>query len=191
MTHHPVLEAIHSRRLAGKEAQRNQVWQVVTRHYSQRWIKTADTVLDLGVGYCELVNNIQAARKYTLDLDPVTPLKAANDVVVFSEDVAKSCPPASESVNVVFSSNFFEHLPTKQDFKHRLSDIYWVLCSQGLLIAPGPSIRFAYDVSWDFLDHYLPLSDQLVVEATEFAGFGTEFVVPGFLPSTMQGKLPS
>lgn len=191
MTHHPHLEAIYSRRFAGKDAQRNQVWQVLTRHYFQRWIKPADAVLDLGAGFREFINNIQAARKYALDLNPVTPLKAASDVVVVSEDVTKPWSAASESVNVVFSSNFFEHLPTKQDFKHCLSEIYRVLCSQGLLIALGPNIRFGYDVYWDFFDHYLPLSDRSVVEAAELAGLCTELVVPRFLPFTMQGKLPS
>jgi len=190
MTHHPHLEAIYSCRFAGKEAQHNQVWQVLTRHYFQRWIKPADAVLDLGAGYCEFINNIQAARKYALDLNPATPLKAANDVVGLWEDVTKPWSAASESVNAVFRGSFFAHLPTKQDFKHCLSD-YRVLCSQGLLIALGPNIRFAYDVYWDFFDHYLPLSDRSVVESTEPAGFRTELVVPRFLPFAMRGKLPS
>jgi SAM-dependent methyltransferase len=191
MTDQGHLEVIYGHRFAGKEMQRSRVWQVLTRHYFQRWVNPADTVLDLGAGYCEFINNIQAARKYALDLNPVTPLKAASDVVVVSEDVTKPWSVASESVNVVFTSNFFEHLPTKQDFRHCLSEIYRVLCSQGLLIALGPNIRFAYDVYWDFFDHYLPLSDRSVVEAAELAGLRTESVVPRFLPFTMQGKLPS
>lgn len=178
-------------RYAGKEVQRNRVWQVLTRHYFQRWIKSADTVLDLGAGYCEFINNVQAARKYALDLDPATPLKAAGDVAVLREDVTQPWSVASESINVVFSSNFFVRLPTKLDFRNCLSEIYRVLCSRGVLMALGPNIRFAYDVYWDCLDHDLPLSDRAVVEATESAGFRTELVVPRFLPYTLPGKLPS
>jgi hypothetical protein len=91
---------------------------------------------------------------------------------------------------VVFSSNFFEHLPTKEDFVHCLLEAYRVLCPKGLLIALGPNIRFCFDVYWDFVDHQLPLSDRSMVEALEITGFRSELVIPRFLPFTMSGRVP-
>ncbi len=97
--------------------------------------------------------------------------KAAPDVTVLSQEATQPWSLPAESVDVVFSSNFFEHLPTKQDFAHCLAEAYRVLRPQGLLIALGPNIRFCFDVYWDFVDHHLPLSDRSMVEALEIAGF--------------------
>jgi len=190
LTNQTDLKAIYSHRFAKSEARRDQVWQVLTRQFFQRWIKPTDTVLDLGAGYCEFINHIQAGRKYALDLNPATPQKAAPGVVVISEDITKGWSVPSDSLDVVFSSNFFEHLPGKQDFQHCLSEIYRTLKPHGHLIAMGPNIRFCYDVYWDFLDHSLALSDRSVIEALEVAGFQKELLIAQFLPFTMQGKLP-
>lgn len=190
MSRAPELETIYTQRFAGREAHRDRVWKVLTQHYFQRWISPAATVLDLGAGYCEFINNINAAHKVALDLNPVTPLKAARDVTVVPQDVTQAWAVETESVDVVFTSNFFEHLPSKRDLSHCLSEIYRVLRPNGRLIAMGPNIRFCFDIYWDFFDHYLPLSDRSMVEAAEITGLSTELIIPRFLPFTMQGKLP-
>jgi SAM-dependent methyltransferase len=190
MSSRPEVESIYSRRFSGSEAQRERVWQVLTRYYFQRWVGRTDTVLDLGAGYCEFVNNIKAGRKIAVDLNPVTCVRAAPDVTVVSQDVATAWRVETQSVDVVFTSNFFEHLPTKQDLTHCLSEIHRVLRPNGRLLALGPNIRFCFDVYWDYFDHYLPLSERSLVEAAGIAGFSPELVIPRFLPFTMQGKAP-
>jgi SAM-dependent methyltransferase len=184
------LETIYANRFAGSEARRDQVWQVLTRDFFQRWVRPDAALLDLGAGYCEFVNNIRAARKYALDLNPACAAKAASGVVVLSQDVTRPWALPSDSLDVIFTSNFFEHLPSKTDFQHCLNESRRVLRSGGLLLALGPNIRFTYDVYWDFFDHHLPLSDRSVVEALEMVGFRPEKVVDRFLPFTMKGKLP-
>jgi SAM-dependent methyltransferase len=190
MSSQPDVESIYSKRFSGSEAERERVWQILTRYYFQRWVGHTDTVLDLGAGYCEFVNNIKAGRKIAVDLNPVTSLKAAPGVTVVSQDVATAWRVETQSVDVVFTSNFFEHLPTKQDLSHCLSEIHRVLRPNGCLLALGPNIRFCFDVYWDYFDHYLPLSDRSLVEAAGIAGFSPELVIPRFLPFTMQGKAP-
>ena len=186
----PDLESIYTMRFSGSEAQRNRVWQILTRHYFRRWIASTDTVLDLGAGYCEFINNIQAGRKIAVDLNPVTSVKAAPNVTVVSQDVTTPWPVESQSVDVVFTSNFFEHLSSKQDLAYCLSEIHRVLHPNGRLLALGPNIRFCYDIYWDFFDHYLPLSERSLIEAAGVANFSPEKVIPRFLPFTMQGKAP-
>jgi SAM-dependent methyltransferase len=185
------VEAVYSRRFAGTEEHRRGVWEVLTRHYFQRWVGRDDTVLDLGAGYCEFINNIQAAKKLALDLNPATRAKAAPDVQVFSQDVVEPWPLSPLSLDVIFSSNFFEHLANKNDLQHCLEQAYTGLRSGGLLIAIGPNIRFCFDVYWDFFDHHIALSDRSLVEALEVVGFRTETVIPQFLPFTMKGILPA
>ncbi len=183
-------QAVYSRRFAGIEPRRAEVWRSLARHYFHRWVNPADTVLDVGAGYCEFINSISAAHKYALDSNPDTRDKAAPGVTVLCQDATQPWTLPSESVDVVFSSNFFEHLPAKQDFAHCLAEAYRVLRPGGLLIALGPNIRFCFDVYWDFVDHHLPLSDRSVVEAMEIAGFRRELVLPRFLPFTMSDRVP-
>ncbi len=190
MAHEAHQQSMYRRRFAGIEQRRADVWQTLARHYFHRWVKPTDTVVDVGAGYCEFINSISAAQKYALDSNPATAEKAASGVMVLRQEASEPWSLPSESVNVVFSSNFFEHFPAKQDFFHCLSEAYRVLLRQGLLIALGPNIRFCFDVYWDFVDHQLPLSDRSMVEALEAAGFRSELVIPRFLPFTMSRRVP-
>jgi SAM-dependent methyltransferase len=183
------VRAIYANRFNQIEEMRDRIWQVLARYF-QRWVRSSDTVLDVGAGYCEFINNIQAKEKFAFDLNPATPSRASSEVRIISQDLCQSWSVKSDSVDVVFSSNFFEHLQTKSDFRHCLSEAYRVLRSGGLVIVMGPNIRFCFDVYWDFFDHHLPLSDRSVVEALQLVGFQNELVCPRFLPYTIAGKRP-
>jgi SAM-dependent methyltransferase len=183
-------QAVYSRRFCGIEPRRAEVWQVLARHYFQRWIRPSDTVLDLGAGYGEFINSISAAHKYALDSNPAAADRAAPGVNVLAQPATQPWNLPAESVDVVFGSNFFEHLASKQDLALCLGAARRVLRAGGRLIALGPNIRFCYDVYWDFVDHHLPLSDRSMLEALEIAGFQKELVIPRFLPYTMSGEFP-
>lgn len=185
------LKSVYARRFARTELRRDKVWRVLTRHYFQGWVRPTDAVLDVGAGYCEFINHIQAAQKFALDLNPATQSKAGQDVKVLAQGVTTRWAVPSASIDLVFTSNCLEHLTSKDDLKHCLDEIYRVLRPNGLLMAMGPNIRFCFDVYWDFFDHYLPLSDRSLLEAMELCGFRREKVVPRFLPFTMTGRMPT
>jgi SAM-dependent methyltransferase len=182
------LKTIYMHRFAGAERSRDQVWQILTRHFFQQWVKPEDAVLDVGAGFCEFINHIEAKQKWALDLNPATAQKADRNVNVISHDITRPWPIASESMDVVFSSNFFEHLPSKDALQHCFAEIHRVLRPEGRLLVMGPNIRFCANVYWDFFDHFLPLSDRSMVEGLEISGFKPELVVPRFLPFTMKDK---
>lgn len=185
------LRAIYENRFAGAAEHRLMVWDVLARDFFQRWVPRDGTVLDLGAGYCEFINAIDARRKLALDLNPSTRQMAGPGVEVVAQDVAQPWAVDDESIDVVFTSNFFEHLPTKEALSQCLKQAFRAMKPGGRLIAMGPNIRFCWNVYWDFIDHYLPLSDRSVAEAFRVAGFQIQTVIPQFLPFTMTDRKPS
>jgi hypothetical protein len=66
------LQKLYTTRFTGHEDYRNRIWRLLTSEFFSRWVKPADTVLDLGCGYGEFINNISAGKKYAMDLNPST-----------------------------------------------------------------------------------------------------------------------
>src|SRR4030067_297934 len=89
------------------------------------------------------------------------------------------------SLDLVFSSNFFEHLPSRDHLLRTLGYAFEALKTGGILVALGPNIRYIPGAYWDFFDHYLPLSDASLCEAMRIQGFEIERVEPKFLAYTM------
>ena len=86
---------------------------------------------------------------------------------------------------MVFSSNFFEHLPTKDALLATFRQARLCLKPGGRLICVGPNLRFLPDIYWDFWDHYLGLSDRTMVEGLTLAGFDVISNTPRFIPYSM------
>ena len=184
------LEKAYAHRFAGEEKQRQRVWDVLVAHFFQRWMREGDTVVDLGAGYCEFINAVRAERRYAIDLNPELRNRVGSGVTPVVQDITQRWNLPDSCANVVFTSNFLEHLPTKSNLTHCLEESRRILQPGGRFIALGPNIRFAYKVYWDYFDHFLPLSDRSLVEALELHGFSIERVIPRFLPFTMKGKRP-
>lgn len=178
------LEQIYQKRFAGKEAYRQQVWRVLINYFS-RWIPADATVLDLGGGYCEFINQVKAARRYVMDLNPEVASRAVPGVEVLQQDCSSPWTIGHDVLDVVFTSNFFEHLPTKAHLERTLLQVHHSLKSGGCLIALGPNIKYLAGAYWDFFDHYVPLTELSLVEVLKMCGFTIDTCVDRFLPYTM------
>jgi SAM-dependent methyltransferase len=103
------------------------------------------------------------------------------------QDCSTSWPLPDESLDVVFTSNFFEHLPDKAALGRTLDQVWRCLKEGGRLVALGPNIKYVPGAYWDFWDHNIPLTDLSLREALENRRYTIERCVDRFLPYTMAG----
>jgi SAM-dependent methyltransferase len=178
------LQKIYGQRFSGRSEYRDRVWKALAS-YLGRWCPRDASVLDLGAGYCEFINNVDAASKYAMDLNPETVQRAAAGVTVLRQDCVQRWELPDGHLDVVFSSNFFEHLADKQALMIVLSEAYRCLKPGGRLVAIGPNIKYLGGQYWDFFDHSVELTERSLAEALAAAGFFTEIQWGRFLPYTM------
>ena len=183
----PDLEQIYRIRFAGAAEYRQRVWKELISRMFSRWVPPESTVLDLGCGYCEFINQIPARKKYGMDLNPDAARNAAPDVAIVQQDCSQPWNVAPGSLDAVFTSNFFEHLPTKTHLERTLTHAWHALRSGGRLIAMGPNIRCLPGAYWDFYDHHIPLTELALAEVMKKCGFAIETMYSRFLPYTMSG----
>lgn len=166
------------------------IWRILWRRVFSRWVRPEDVLLDVGAGYCEFSNAAVARRRIAVDLNPRLPEYAAPGVEVQLRSADQLDFLADGEVDVAFSSNFFEHLPTKTALSRVLSELHRVLRPGGILIAMGPNVRLMPGAYWDFYDHHLALSERSVAEALTASGFTVEAAHAGYFPATTKSRLP-
>jgi len=123
-----------------------------------------------------------------MDLNPDSLQHAAADVTILQQDCSQPWKIGASTLDLVFTSNFFEHLPTKTHLEKTLEQAFLALRRNGILIALGPNIRCIPGTYWDFHDHHIALSDRSLAEALTKVGFVLQRVTPRFLPYTMSNN---
>ena len=179
------LEAIYNQRFNEHISYRKEIWKVLITKFFSKYIASASDVLDIGCGYGEFINNVVCRKKYGIDLNARAREQLDHDITFFEQDCSATWPLPDDTLDVVFTSNFFEHLESKQALGDTLAQAKRCLKPGGRLIAMGPNIRFVGGAYWDFWDHHLALTDSSLAEILRVQGFQVERVIPRFLPYTM------
>lgn len=171
---------------------RNALWSVLCEDFFQRYIPANATLLDLGCGWGEFSNNIRAGKKYAMDMNPDAATHLDDAVELLQQDCSEPWPLPDDSLDVLFTSNFLEHLPTKGHVERTLDEARRCLKPHGLLIALGPNVRLLPGAYWDFWDHHIHISDRSLAELLGMKGFAVREQHAGFLPYTMSdGRNPN
>lgn len=170
---------------------RRAVWRVLCQSFFSKLVPANATILDIACGYGEFINQIPAGKKYAVDLNADSPSHLNADVEFHLTPATDLSVLPQGSFDVVFTSNFLEHLRDKSQLDVVMAQVMGLLKPGGKFIVVGPNIRYAYAEYWDFYDHYLPLSHLSLVEAMMLAGFQPERVVDRFLPYTMNNGAPT
>jgi SAM-dependent methyltransferase len=183
-----LLPAQYRRRFEAEQAARLAVWRVLIDAWFGRYVDGAEAVLDLGCGWGAFVNQIDVPRRYGIDLNPDARTHLDPGVELFAQSAADPWPLPDGSLDVVFTSNFLEHLPSRDAIMEALREAYRCLRPGGRIVCLGPDVRYAGGAYWDFFDHIVPLTARSLTEALELAGLRRDEVIDRFLPYTLADR---
>jgi SAM-dependent methyltransferase len=175
---------------AAEQERKQRVWRVLCRSFFQRYVEPDATVLDVGAGHCEFINAIACRRRIALDLSAEVRQHASPGVEVMQGVCTDLTALGDGTVDVVFASNIFEHLPSKGHVLKALLEACRVLRRGGQILILQPNIRYTGGKYWDFFDHHLPLTERALVEALGLAGLTPIEVRARFLPFSTKSRLP-
>src|SRR3989344_821873 len=187
-----VKKLYNSRFSSFERVRKEKLWKILCREFLQKFIHPTDTIVDLGAGECEFINNIHGQKKIAVDINKHTQKLAAKNVQVITASVKK---PRSlfdaNSIDVVFMSNLLEHMENKEDVFRILRETYLILKPKGRLLIMQPDIKLVGGAYWDFFDHKVPLTLASINEALRANDYTISYTLYPFLPySTKVRFLP-
>jgi len=184
-------EEIYARRFPDAEArQKDRVWREITRWLS-RYVPSDAVVLDLACDRGYFIRHVHARERWATDLRDVG-AELGNGIRFIRSDglrLREALPAAS--FDVVFTSNYLEHLASPEAVIEQLAVVRDLLRPGGRAIVLQPNIALVGGAYWDFIDHRVALTDRSLVEAAQLAGLKTRRVIRRFLPYSTKGRLPA
>jgi SAM-dependent methyltransferase len=178
----------HDSRLT-EDPKRNVVWGALWRYYFGARIGQDDTVLDLGCGYGEFINNVRAKRRIALDMWPDFPKHMAPGVETIVAPVTDLSSLEDGSIDYAFASNLFEHI-SQDDLAAVLEGLRKKLSARGRVTMLQPNYRYCAS---EYFDDYTHISIWSHISLADFLtanGFEVIEVRPRFLPLTVKSRLP-
>ena len=108
-----ILQNEYQQRFESNTDYRNSVWKILCKDFFSQYIDKESIVLDLGAGWGEFSKNIIAKQKFAMDLNPDCGQRIKGIANFIQQDCSIKWPLEDASLDVVFTSNFLEHLPSK------------------------------------------------------------------------------
>lgn len=186
---------IYTRRFSAAEEQvRHETWDVLIPDFFQKYIPENSKVLDLGAGDGMFIKRIKAAKKIAVDLSPHVNELRSQGITVIQAPATDFVSQLAEPVDVIFMSNFLEHLPDKRTLLAVFEECKEALAPGGRVLILQPNIRYVGVKYWDYIDHHIAFTEQALAEGLEVSGFTVKKLIPQFLPYTSKsgvGKISS
>ncbi len=188
-------EKIYTSRFSvAEEAVRSETWDVLVSDFLSNYIDPNDCVVDLGAGDGLFIKRINVRKKIAVDLSSHVEALRDFGIEVHTVPGTQMSGVLSEKADLIFMSNFLEHMPDKATLLNILADCKRSLKPGGKVMILQPNIRYAGVQYWDYVDHHIAITEHSLKEALEISGFTVETLIPQFLPYTAKsgvGKLSS
>ncbi len=190
MSENADLQRIYEQRFGtAAERAKDGVWGEITA-YLQRWIRPDARVLDVACDAGYFIRHVRAGERWATDIRDMSSHLGPDIRFVAADGLALSGAVPHGYFDVVFVSNYLEHLPGPDAVIAQLKEIRTVTKDGGRLIVLQPNVRYVGGAYWDFIDHRVALTEHSLVEAAQAAGFEVEHLVPQFLPYTTKSRMP-
>jgi SAM-dependent methyltransferase len=181
-------EGYHDTRLAF-DPRRETVWKALWRYHFRHIVPADGCVLDLGCGYGDFINQVEAKRRIALDSWEGFPAHLRPGVEPIVSSVTELGGIAEGTVDFAFASNLFEHL-TQADFAAALAALRPKLSERGSLAILQPNWRYAFREYFDDYTHISVWSHVSLADFLAANGWEVIEVRPRFLPLTVKSRLP-
>ncbi len=183
-------DVIYTRRFSSTEEEtRTATWKVLTEKFFQNYVSSEDVVVDVGAGDGLFITNVKARERIAVDLSPHVQKLESQGVTVIQSPATDFADSLPEKADIIFMSNFLEHLPDKKVLLDVLAEAKRALRPGGSLMILQPNIRYVGSAYWDYIDHHIALTEHSLVEALEVSGYTVSEVIPQFLPYTAKSLL--
>lgn len=183
---------VYNRRFSDtQDAVRSAVWGVLCKDFFQRYVSPEDTVVDLGAGDGLFIQNIRAQHRIAVDISEHVKALDDRSIEVLIAPATALPTVIDREVDLIFMSNFLEHLPTRKILLEVFDACWQVLKPGGKILILQPNVRYVGAAYWDYIDHHIALTEHSLTEALEITHFQVEELIPRFLPYTMKSRLGS
>jgi SAM-dependent methyltransferase len=165
---------------------RARAWAHIAR-YLQRFVNESSSVLELACGYGDFSNNIRAASRTAMDKNTEFGMHLQNGVRFEVGDSTQLARFASGSFDVVFASNFLEHLD-RPGCERVCDDVRRVLRPGGTFILLQPNFGLRPRQYFDDYTHVTIFTDVALSDFLTANGFEPIVVKRRFLPMTFKSR---
>lgn len=162
------------------------VWNEIVRFLSP-FIPSKAAVVDLGAGYCDFINSVEASKKYAVDHSPDLSKYAGKDVCKINKSAWELGEIDREMVDIIHASNLFEHF-TEEELAKTMDEIKRILKIGGKIILIQPNFRFCADRYFDDHTHKKIFNDTSLESLLAENGFKIILKMARFLPLEMKSS---
>ena len=184
------LDAMYGRRFSHRQDRvRRRMWAEIAR-FLQRHVPDGAHVLDIAADKGHLLAGIRADVKIATDIRDTSDQLPDGIRFIVSDSLALRDALPAGGLDVVFMSNFLEHLPSGAAVIEQFRVVFDLLRPGGRVIVLQPNVRLTKGAYWDFVDHATALTERSLEEAATLAGFRRRELITRFLPYTTKSRLP-
>ncbi len=165
------------------------LWKALYEAVLEKYIQPDFTVLELGAGYCDLINQVRCKKKIAIDEWKEFPKYAGGDVIARACKVTEIDFLEDDSIDMVFASNLFEHLSRDEMFL-TLNLLRVKMKTSAMLVIIQPNYRYAYKEYFDDFTHRTIYTDTSLADLLESQGFHVIEKRGRFLPLSIKSRFP-